>query len=299
LVATACVAPALIAALTVISQTGQVARGAAALYATALGMGVPLLVVGASAGSLLPRAGPWMDTVKSVFGVVFLGLAIYFLQPLIPAAAGMLLWSALTVISGFWIFALRARDGGPAPAAIRAAGLLTLVYGIILLIGVAAGSNDPLQPLSTLRASTGGGASAANEPALAFQSIKSLDDLNKRVAAAAAAGRPVMLDFYADWCTSCKEMERYTFSDTSVRAVLSNAVLLHADVTRNDPVDQELLQHFGIFGPPTIAFYGPGGEERRNFRVVGYMNAPDFASLARRAFSPNLSASSAVVPGGM
>jgi len=121
-----------------------------------------------------------------------------------------------------------------------------------------------------------------------------VDDLNKRVAAATAAGRPVMLDFYADWCTSCKEMERYTFSDRTVQAALSNAVLLHADVTKNDPVDQELMQHFGIFGPPTIAFYGPDGEEKRNFRVVGYMKAPEFASLARRAFSPNLSASSTV-----
>jgi thiol:disulfide interchange protein DsbD len=299
LVVTACVAPALIAALSVISQTGKIARGAAALYVTGLGMGVPLLLVGASAGSLLPKVGPWMDTVKSLFGVLFLALAIYFLQPLISASVGMLLWSALAVIAGFWIFALKARDGGPAPAAIRAAGLLALVYGIILLIGVAAGSNDPLQPLSTLRASNGGGGpvSATKESALAFDTIKSLDDLNKRVAAATAAGRPVMLDFYADWCTSCKEMERYTFSDKSVQAALSNAVLLHADVTKNDPVDQELLKHFGIFGPPTIAFYGPDGEERRNFRVVGYMKAAEFASLASRAFRPNLSASSATVPG--
>jgi thiol:disulfide interchange protein DsbD len=294
LVVTACVAPALIAALSVISQTGKIARGAAALYATGLGMGVPLLIVGASAGSLLPKVGPWMDTVKSLFGVLFLGIAIYFLQPLIPAAVGMLLWSALAVIAGFWVFALKARDGGPAPAAVRAAGLLALVYGIILLIGVAAGSNDPLQPLSTLRANNGGTVSAAKESSLAFETIKSVDDLNQRVAAAAAAGRPVMLDFYADWCTSCKEMERYTFSDKTVQAALSNAVLLHADVTKNDPTDQELLKHFGIFGPPTIAFYGPGGEERRNFRVVGYMKAAEFASLARRAFSPNLNASSNV-----
>lgn len=298
LVVTACVAPALIAALSVISQTGKIARGAAALYVTGLGMGVPLLLVGASAGSLLPKVGPWMDTVKSLFGVLFLALAIYFLQPLISASVGMLLWSALAVIAGFWIFALKARDGGPAPAALRAAGLLALVYGVILLIGVAAGSNDPLQPLSTLRAGNGGGpVTATKESALAFETIKSLDDLNKRVAAATAAGRPVMLDFYADWCTSCKEMERYTFSDKSVQAALSNAVLLHADVTKNDPVDQELLKHFGIFGPPTIAFYGPDGEERSNFRVVGYMKAAEFASLASRAFRPNLSASSAAVPG--
>jgi thioredoxin:protein disulfide reductase len=232
-----------------------------------------------------------MDTVKSLFGVLFLALAIYFLQPLIPAAVGMLLWSALAVIAGFWVFALKARDGGPAPAAVRAAGLLALVYGIILLIGVAAGSSDPLQPLSTLRAGNRGAASQVKESALAFDTIKSVGDLDKRVAAATAEGRPVMLDFYADWCTSCKEMERYTFSDKTVQAALSSAVLLHADVTKNDAADQELLRHFGIFGPPTIAFYGPNGEERRNFRVVGYMKAAEFASLARRAFSPNLSAS--------
>ena len=128
------------------------------------------------------------------------------------------------------------------------------------------------------------------EPALAFETIKSLDDLNRKVAAATAAGKPVMLDFYADWCTSCKEMERYTFSDKSVQSALSNAVLLHADVTANDRVDQELMHHFNILGPPTIAFYGPDGEERQNFRVVGYMKANDFASLVTRAIRPTLSA---------
>jgi thiol:disulfide interchange protein DsbD len=290
LVVTACVAPALIAALSVISQTGKIARGAAALYVTGLGMGVPLLLVGASAGSLLPKVGAWMDTVKSIFGVLFLALAIYFLQPLISGSMGMLLWSALAVISGFWILALKGRDGSPVPAAVRAPGLLAIVYGILLLIGVAAGSSDPLQPLSTLRASNSGPAATPGTPALAFETIKSLEDLNKRVAVAAASGRPVMLDFYADWCTSCKEMERYTFSDKTVQAALSNAILLHADVTKNDAVDQELLKHFGIFGPPTIAFYGPDGEERQNFRVVGYMKAADFASLATRAFTSTLSA---------
>jgi thioredoxin:protein disulfide reductase len=297
LVVTACVAPALIAALSVISQTGQIARGAAALYVTGLGMGMPLLLVGASAGTLLPKVGPWMDTVKSLFGVLFLAVAIYFLQPLIPAAAAMLLWSALAVVAGFWIFALKARDGGPALPAVRAAGLLALVYGIILLIGLAAGSVDPLQPLSTLRAAAGTQAAAAPGHALAFETIKSLDDLNQRVATARAAGKPVMLDFYADWCVSCKEMDKYTFSDPSVQQALSQAVLLHADVTRNDALDQALLQHFGIFGPPTIAFYGADGEERRNYRVVGYMKAADFAALVARAFAVDTGAAAARVAG--
>ncbi|HEY3784549.1 MAG TPA: protein-disulfide reductase DsbD [Steroidobacteraceae bacterium] len=298
LVVTACVAPALIAALSVISQSGRVARGALALYVTGLGMGLPLLLVGASAGSLLPKVGPWMDTVKSLFGVLFLGVAIYFLRSLVSPAVTMLLWSALAVISGFWVFALRARDGGPAPAAVRAAGLLGLVYGVILLIGVAAGSQDPLQPLSTLRVGTTVAASM-REPALEFANVKSVEDLQRHIAAASAAGKPVMLDFYADWCVSCKEMDKYTFSDPTVQVALSHAVLLHADVTRNDEQDQALLRHLGILGPPTIAFYGPDGQERRNFRVVGYMKAADFAALVHRALGTDLSASIRPVSGTM
>ena len=158
LVVTACVAPAIIAALSVISQTGQIARGAGALYATGLGMGVPLLIVGASAGSLLPRVGPWMDTVKSMFGVLFLGVAIYLLTPLLPSAVVMLLWSLLAVLSGFWIFSLKARDGSPVASPLRGLGLIGVVYGILLLIGAASGSKDPLQPLDHLSAGSGGGA---------------------------------------------------------------------------------------------------------------------------------------------
>jgi len=285
LVVTACVAPALIAALSVISQTGQVARGAGALYATGIGMGVPLLLVGASAGSLLPKVGPWMDTVKSLFGVTFVAVAIYLVQPLLPAEIGMLLWAALAIVSGYWIFTLKARDGGPAPAPVRAPGLIAVVYGVLLLIGVASGGHDPLQPLSELRAvnGSGGGKGTAAEPTLAFETIKSVDDLNARVTAASAAGKTVMLDFYADWCTSCKEMEKYTFTDASVQQALGNTVLLRADVTRNDALDQALMKHFGIFGPPTIAFYNASGAEQQNFRVVGYMKANEFAALLRKA----------------
>ena len=289
LVVTACVAPAIIGALSVISQTGQIARGAGALYATGLGMGVPLLLVGASAGSVLPRVGPWMDTVKSLFGVLFIAVAIYLLQPLIPPQVGMLLWSGLAVVSGYWVFTLKGRDGAPAPATLRAPGLIAVVYGVLLLIGVASGGTDPLQPLSSLRggvgvAAVGGAEAKPAEPALAFETIKSVEDLQARVAAASASGKTVMLDFYADWCTSCKEMERYTFNDTSVQAALGNTVLLRADVTKNDPLDQALLQHLGILGPPTIAFYDTTGAEQRSFRVVGYMKAGEFTLVLRKAF---------------
>lgn len=283
LIVTACVAPAIIAALSVISQTGQIARGAGALYATGLGMGVPLLIVGASAGSLLPRVGPWMDTVKQLFGVLFLAVAIYLLTSLLPGALIMLLWSALATMAGFWIFSLKARDGGPAPAPIRAAGLMALVYGIILLIGTAAGGRDPLQPLGNL--SLGNGASAQDH-ALAFQRIKTVADLERQVAAASAAGKPVMLDFYADWCVSCKEMEKYTFTDPQVQAALANAVLLQADVTANDTDDQALLARFNIFGPPTIAFFGGDGLERQNFRLVGFVAADNFREHVAAAFAP-------------
>ena len=283
LVVTACVAPAIIAALSVISQTRQIFRGALALYATGLGMGVPLLIVGASAGTLLPRVGPWMETMKQLFGVLFLGVAVYLAQPLLPDSLTMVLWSALAVICGFWIFALKARDGGPAPAALRAAGLLVLIYGVIVLIGAASGSHDPLQPLNNLRA--GNAASVSKEPSLAFRRIKSVAELDQQVAAAKAAGKPVMLDFYADWCASCKEMEKYTFTDAAVSAALANAVLLQADVTANDEQDRALLARFEIFGPPTIAFFGADGVERRNFRLVGFSPAAQFHQHVTSAFA--------------
>lgn len=282
LVVTACVAPAIIAALSVISQTGQIARGAGALYATGLGMGVPLLIVGASAGSLLPKVGPWMDTVKSLFGVLFLAVAVYLLSPLLPGGAVMVLWSLLAVLSGFWVFSLKARDGAPMAAPLRAMGLVAVVYGILLLIGAASGSKDPLQPLDRL--SAGGSGAGTQEHALAFQRIKTVADLENAVAAAKAAGRPVMLDFYADWCVSCKEMEKYTFPDAGVRSALANAVLLQADVTANDDDDKALMTRFEIYGPPTIAFYGADGVERKNFRLVGFSPAERFREHVQAAF---------------
>jgi thiol:disulfide interchange protein DsbD len=282
LVVTACVAPAIIAALSVISQTGQIARGAGALYATGLGMGVPLLIVGASAGTLLPKVGPWMDTVKSLFGVLFLGVAVYLVAPLLPSGAVMLLWSLLTVLSGFWVFSLKARDGGPVAAPLRALGLIGIIYGVLLLIGAASGSKDPLQPLDRLAA--GGGGGSTQEHVLAFQRIKTVADLENAVATATAAGKPVMLDFFADWCVSCKEMEKYTFPDPGVQSVLANAVLLQADVTANDDADQALMNRFQIFGPPTIAFYGADGVERKDFRLVGFVPAERFRDHVKAAF---------------
>jgi thiol:disulfide interchange protein DsbD len=284
LVVTACVAPAIVAALTVIIQSREVAKGALALYVSGIGMGVPLLIVGASAGDLLPRAGAWMDTVKQLFGVLFLGVAIYLLQPLIPGGVAMLLWAALAMVCGYWLVTLM-HGAKQAPSVVRGFGLLILVYGIALLIGALAGRTDPLQPLAGVGArATGATQTAATEHALPFKRIKSVAELDAELVAAKSAGKPVFLDFYADWCVSCKEMEKYTFTDARVQAALANAVLLQSDVTANDDQDQELLKRFGIFGPPSIMFF-VGGEERKNFRVVGYMKADKFHEHVKTAFS--------------
>ncbi|MGD9843594.1 MAG: protein-disulfide reductase DsbD, partial [Steroidobacteraceae bacterium] len=281
LIVTACVAPAMIAALSVISQTGLIGRGAAALYFMGLGMGVPLLLVGASAGTLLPKAGAWMDAIKRLFGVMFLGLAIYLVSSLLPGGLVMLLWAALAIISGYWTFALQLKPGEPAPAAWRGCGLVILIYGILLLIGAASGRTNPLQPLQGLASYPNGNIAVAdsnteNHSALPFKHISSVAELDAELAAARAAGKTVMLDFYADWCVSCKEMEKYTFTQASVQQALSSSILLQADVTANNADDQALLKRFGIFGPPTIAFF-VDGNERRNYRVVGYMSAEKFA----------------------
>jgi thiol:disulfide interchange protein DsbD len=276
LIVTTCVGPALVAALLVIGQTGQIARGGAALFAMSLGMGTPLLIVGASAGKLLPKAGPWMEFVKKLFGVMMLGVAAWMLARIVPDRVALLLW-ALPMLSLAWLlwFALKAR-----PAALwtlRAAGLAAAVYGVALISGSALGGTDPLAPIPALA-----GHAAQSLP---FRPISSLADLDREVSQASAARHGVLVDFSADWCTSCKEMERYTFTDPAVKSALANAVLLRADVTRSTADDEALLKHFGIIGPPTIAFYGPDGRERTEFRVVGYLKADAFAARARAALS--------------
>ncbi len=282
LVVTTCVAPPLVAALTVIAQTGDMARGALTLFALSIGMGLPLLVVGTSAGRLLPRAGAWMNAVKGAFGFMMLGLAIWMLDRILPDAVTMLLWAVLVFMAGIFLGAFQALDA-PASTPRRLAkglGLLAALYGAALLVGALAGGRDPLQPLQILRAG------AAPEQALVFRPIKTVADFDQALAEAAGAGQAVMLDFYADWCTSCIEMERYTFTSPLVRSALANAVLLQADVTANDAQDQALLRRFGIFGPPSIVFFGPDGIERTGYRVVGFKAAADFAAHVRAALGP-------------
>ena len=282
LIVTACVAPPLVAALAVIGQSGDVLRGAAALFALSIGMGMPLLLVGASAGHLLPKAGAWMDTVKVVFGGMFLAVAIWMLGRILPGPVTLGLWAALTFLSGWWLVTLGGRGAsGGAVTVRRGVGALLVLYGVLMLVGALAGRSDPLQPLAGIGGRGDGGEQAH---ALPFTRIKTVADLERAVAEASAAGRPVMLDFYADWCVSCKEMERFTFTDAGVQAELSRAVLLQADVTANDAEDQALLKHFGILGPPTIVFFDASGHELPDYRVVGFMKADPFRSHVAQAF---------------
>jgi thiol:disulfide interchange protein DsbD len=271
LIVTTCIAPALVATLVVIGQSGDVPRGAAALFAMSLGMGAPLLVVGSSAGRWLPRAGAWMDGVKRIFGVLMLGMAAWMLARIVPPRGELLLYAAPAFAAAIVCWGFRGALWLP-----RAAAVLAGLYGCALLFGAARGADDPLRPLAL---------SAANQQALPFHNIGSVADLRREVQAAAAAHQAVMLDIDADWCTSCKEMQRYTFSDARVQQALQPVRLLRANVTANSADDQALLHEFQIFGPPTIAFYDMQGHEQQRFRVVGYMKADNFAALLRQALA--------------
>ncbi len=272
-----CVAAPLAGALLYIGQTGDAVFGGAALFMMALGMGVPLILVGLSAGTLLPKAGAWMDGVRKGFGVLLLATAVWLVSPVIPAVVQMLAWSALLIIPAIYLHAL---DPLPPQAKgwqrfWKGIGIVMLLTGAALLIGALAGGRDPLQPLAGLR----GQAVAAESKKLPFEKISSIAELD---AAVSAAGRPVMLDFYADWCVSCKEMEAFTFADPAVQTRLAGFKLLKADVTANNPDDKALLARFGLFGPPGILFFDKAGREIKTVRVVGFQRSADFLQTLSR-----------------
>jgi thiol:disulfide interchange protein DsbD len=276
LIVSACVAPVLIGALTFIAQTGDVSRGAIAMLSISLGMGTPLLLVGASAGALLPKAGAWMETIKNLFGVMFLFVSAWLLSRIVPPWLSMLLW-ALTAASLAWVMWRARAKSSTSINVMRAIAVAGGIYAVVLVVGGAMGSANPLAPIPSL---------SEKKTHLAFKRFKTVADLEQEVAAASAAGKAVMVDFYADWCVSCIEMEHKTFTVPDVQAALKDVVLLQADVTANDDEDKKLYRHFDIVGPPTIAFYGADGKERRNFRVVGFMKAAEFAAVVRQAVAP-------------
>jgi len=282
LIVTTCVAPPLVATLAVIGQSGDVVRGAGALFALSLGMGAPLLVVGTSAGKLLPKVGPWMNTVKAAFGVMMLGLAIWMMERVLPGGIVLALWALLVFLTGVFLGAFEPLPPEPSPAKrlAKGFGVLACLYGALLLIGATLGGEDPLRPIP--RAALGGATGRPAEARLAFQPVESIPDLESALAAARAAGRPVMVDFTAEWCVSCREMEKYTFPNPAVVAALEPFVLLRIDITENNEDDKALLKHFGSFGAPTIAFFDRAGRPLDEFELVRYVPAEEFAAHVAR-----------------
>jgi thiol:disulfide interchange protein DsbD len=268
-----CVAAPLAGALLYISQTGDVWLGGTALFALAWGMGVPLLVLGASSGALLPKAGAWMEGVKRLFGMLLLATAWWMLIPVVPLWLQMGGWAFLAMVGAVMLGAFDALQPGAGTARMfaKGAGLLLALASLTWLMGVASGGRDVLQPLAHWVSHP----AAPAKNATAFTQIRNLAELE---AALAQSTRPAMLDFYADWCVACREMDRFTFSDPEVAQRLAGLVGLKVDVTANNAEDRALLKHFGLFGPPGILFFEPGGKEMVNARVIGYQNAQRFVT---------------------
>ena len=284
LIVSPCVAAPLAGALLYISQTGNVAVGGLALFALAWGMSVPLLLLGLSAGTLLPRAGPWMETVKYFFGLLLLSVALWIVQPVLPAVIAQLLWGALLIaLAALLGLFQRVETNTPRVWLRKSAAVAAMVFGVSQFIGVAAGGTDTLKPLAGVVGAGKGAATAVatGEPvAVNFRKVKSVAELDE---ALRTAGKPVMLDFYADWCVSCKEMERFTFTDARVQAKLAGALLLKADVTANNAEDRELLKRFKLFGPPGTIFFDPKGAELPGARVIGFQDADRFLQSLQAA----------------
>jgi len=278
-----CITAPLVGALIFISQTQDWLLGGLALFALGLGMGVPLLVVGTSAGSLLPRAGNWMDAVKSIFGVALLGLAIWLLERVLPVSITMGLIAALAITSAIYMSALETL-----PEAVsgwrklkKGIGVILLLYGTAYLVGAISGSEDLLQPLKGVIGSNSSGTTtqqATSVGHIQFQQIKGEQGLQQALAVSVQQQRTTMLDFYADWCISCKEMERYAFTHPGVLKALANVNTLQTDVTANDKIDTAFMDSLGIYGPPAILFFDASGQEIKHRRVVGEMSGEDFAA---------------------
>ena len=267
LIVSPCVAAPLAGALVYLSQTRDVALGGTALFSLAAGMSLPLLLLGASSGAWLPRGGAWMDGVKRFFGLLLLGVALWTVQPLLPAPAALAGWGVLLIAAALLLRPF-ARAAEASTWLRRSAATVLAAFGLMQLVGAASGGADPLQPLAHLASSA-----ANSKETPAFTPIRNSGELD---AALRTAGRPVMLDFYADWCVSCKEMERYTFSDAAVRARMRGALLLKADVTRNNLEDRELLRRFSLFGPPGTLFFDAKGRELADARVIGFQDREHF-----------------------
>ncbi len=270
-----CITAPLAGALIYIGQTGDAMLGGLALFSLGIGMGIPLLIIGTSAGKLLPKTGIWMHVTKAVFGIGLLAIAIWLLSRVMPPVVTQLLWLALLIIPLMYLGWKRLWKG---------VGLVALTYAVFLLVGIATDQQRDAMQLLCVAA-----VACEQQPALPFQQVKTVEELQQTLAIAHAQGRWVMLDFYADWCASCKEMALYTFSDPKVREALSPVVLVQADVTQNLPTDQDLLKKYHLIGPPAILFFGPDQQERNAYRVIGYLQSDKFLDIIKRIFNTPLS----------
>jgi len=281
-----CVAPPLAGALIYIGQTGNGALGGIALFIMGLGMGVPLLLLGASAGEILPKAGVWMNTIKHVFGVLMLAVAIWLLERILPAPLLLALWGLLLIGSAVYMgaFDTLSELSTGWQRLWKAIGVAMVLYGGLLIIGSASGAKDVFQPLKTLTGSRSNSLVEEHD-GLEFTQIKGVAGLETALKLASSQNQPVMLDFYADWCKECIRMDKNTFTDHRVRQILENVMLLQADVTPNDRYDQELLKSKELLGPPAILFFAADGSEKRNFRVTGYADPDAFSDHVKKAFN--------------
>ena len=271
-----CVAPPLAGALIYIGQTGDAVLGGLSLFVMSLGMGAPLIAVGAGV-SKLPRAGGWMDKVKYVFGILMLAVAIYLIDRVISDMVSLILWASLLTIAPIAMGALNSQDGSSTPwqRIFKAIGLIIMGYGFLIWLLVARGGGDMLAPLSGWNMGSSNSAAQVQETKIVFEKIKTSAELDTVLANAKKNNQIVMFDFYADWCVSCIEMEKFTFSDADVVQATSSFVNIKADVTKNDEFDKELMSRFGIIGPPALLFFKDGIEVKAK-RVVGFMKSGKF-----------------------
>ncbi|MEZ5560697.1 MAG: protein-disulfide reductase DsbD [Pseudomonadales bacterium] len=279
LVVSPCVSAPLAGALIYISTSGDALLGGTALLALGLGMGTPLLLIGASGGHLLPRAGAWMNSVKAVFGVALLAVAVWLLERVVPAGVTLTLWAALAIGSGVYLGALDFAPRQGWGQLWKASGAFAFVCGVLLLIGAASGAHDPLRPLAGFAgpSAAGPGAAEAGSATAVWHPVADLGELRAQIDLASARGQPVLLDLYADWCISCKVMERSVFPEPAVAARLRQFHLLRADLTRNTDADRALLDQYGLFGPPSLVFFSPDGVEMSDVRVQGEIDAKALA----------------------
>lgn len=262
LILSPCVTAPLIGALAYIAQTGDVLLGTASLFFLGLGMGLPLLLIGASLGRWLPHAGSWMHTIKFIFGAMLLSIAIYLMSRLLPPFIIMLLWSCLLVFSGVTFGALRTAKS-KLERLFRGLGIILLAYGLLILFGASQGGTDPLKPLLLSHSHT-----------TPSRVITTLSEAEQALEKAAKQHQPVMLDFYADWCTACKALEATTLREPTVQAALKNILLLKIDLTPNNHESRALLHEFKVIAPPTFIFIDASGKERSALRLVGDVSAP-------------------------